>query len=147
MNELCVDASVAVKLVFKGESHRATARRLIRDCLVNKIAVIAPPFFESEVDTAVRKRVHEGRLTVSQGRKALATLDRLPVRTVKHPELRRRAREIAEQFNQRTVYDCTYTALAELRACEFWTADKQFFDAVTTALSFVKYLPNYSTNH
>jgi len=41
------------------------------------------------------------------------------------------------------VYDATYAALAELRGCEFWTADKAFDDAVKAALPFVKYLPDY----
>jgi len=50
---------------------------------------------------------------------------------------------LAEQFNQRFVYDATYAALAELRGCEFWTADKTFYDAVKAALTFVKYLPDY----
>ena len=36
-----------------------------------------------------------------------------------------------------------YTALAELRGCEFWTADKVLYDAVKTALPFVKYLFDY----
>jgi len=31
MNERCIDASVIVKLVLKGEPHRVTARRLIRE--------------------------------------------------------------------------------------------------------------------
>ncbi len=57
MNELCVDASIVLKLAFKGEKHRAKARRLVRDCVVNSVTLIAPPFFECEVDTAVRKRV------------------------------------------------------------------------------------------
>lgn len=57
--------------------------------------------------------------------------------------MRRRAREVAEQFNQRFVYDATYAALAELRGCEFWTADKVFWDAVKVVLSFVKYLSDY----
>ncbi len=59
------------------------------------------------------------------------------------PGVRRRARQIAEQFNQRFVYDATYTALAELRGCEFWTADKVFYDTVKAVLLFVKYLPDY----
>ena len=53
------------------------------------------------------------------------------------------AREIAEQFNQRTVYDATYAALAEFHGCEFWTADKMFYDSVKATLLFVKYLPDY----
>ena len=58
-------------------------------------------------------------------------------------QIRQRAREIAEQFNQPTVYDATYAALAELRGCDFWTADKLFYDAVKKVLTFVKYLPDY----
>jgi predicted nucleic acid-binding protein len=55
----------------------------------------------------------------------------------------RRARAIARQFPQERIYDSLYAALAELRSCEFWTADKAFFDAVKATLSFVKYLPDY----
>ena len=65
MSELCIDASVVVKLVLKGEPHRATARRLLRDCMVNRVTLIAPPFFEVEADTVVRKRVHDSRLSLA----------------------------------------------------------------------------------
>ena len=143
MSELCIDASVVVKLVLKGEAHRVSARRLLRDCIVNNVTLIAPPFFESEADTAIRKRVHDGRLSLNDAKKAFAGLDRVPVQLVMHLELRQRAREIAKQFNLRTVYDATYAALAELRGCEFWTADKAFYEAVKAGLPFVKYLPDY----
>jgi predicted nucleic acid-binding protein len=143
MSELCIDASVAVKLVLKGESHRATARRLLKNCIVNNVTLIAPPFFASEADTAIRKRVYDGKLSAADANKAFAGLDKLPVHLFTHPKLRQRAREIAEQFNQRTVYDATYAALAELRGCEFWTADKMFYDMVKGGLLFVKYLPDY----
>ena len=143
MSELCIDASVVVKLVLKGESHRVGARRLLRDCIVNNVVLIAPPLFEGETDTAIRKRVYDGRLSLTDAKKAFAGLDRVTVQIIIHPNLRQRAREIAEQFNQRTVYDATYAALAELRGCEFWTADKAFYDAVRTVFPFVKYLPDY----
>jgi predicted nucleic acid-binding protein len=65
------------------------------------------------------------------------------VQLLTHPNLRQRAREITEQFNLRTVYDTTYAALAELRGCEFWTADKVFYDTVKAVLTFVKSLPDY----
>jgi hypothetical protein len=42
---------VIVKLALKGESHRATTRRLVRESTVAGIELIAPPLFESEVDT------------------------------------------------------------------------------------------------
>ncbi len=143
MSELCVDANVVVKLVLPGEPYRSKARQLVNDCLRNQITLIAPPFFVVEVDTIIRKRVYVGILTVAEAEKAYAGLDRIPVRPSTHPQLRQRTREIAARFNQRTVYDACYAALAELRGCEFWTADKAFYDVVKAALTFVKYLPDY----
>jgi predicted nucleic acid-binding protein len=143
MSELCIDASVAVKLVLQGEPFRNKARQLLRDCLVNNIALIAPPFFASETDTVIRKRVYDGKLSISDAKSAFAGLDKVPVQLLMHSTIRQRAREIAEQFNLRTVYDATYAALADLQGCEFWTADKVFYDAVKTVLTFVKYLPDY----
>jgi predicted nucleic acid-binding protein len=79
----------------------------------------------------------------NEARKAYMVLDVAPVDIIDMPGVRQRAREIAELFHQRFVYDATYAALAELRGCEFWTADKKFYDVVKMALIFVKYLPDY----
>ena len=130
-------------MVLKGEPYRVTARRLLKDCIVNNVTLIAPPFFESEVDTVIRKRVHDGKLSLADAKKAFAGLDKMTVQILTHPNLRQRAREIAEQFNLRTVYDAAYAALAELRGCDFWTADKVFYDTIKAVLTFVKYLPDY----
>ena len=143
MSELCIDASVVVKLVLAGESHRASARRLLEDCLVNNVTLIAPPCFEAEVDNAIRKRLYAGRLSPTEARKAFMGLDMIPVRLCTHPRLRQRTREIAEQFNLRSVYDASYAALAELGGCEFWTADMVFYNTVKAGLTFVRYLPDY----
>jgi predicted nucleic acid-binding protein len=132
-----------VKPVLKGESHRTTARRLLRDCIVNNVTLIVPPFFESECDTVILKRVEDGRLGSSDAEKAFAGLDKVIVQTLTHPNLRRHARGIAIRFGLRTAYDAAYAALAELRGCEFWTADREFYDTVKAALPFVKYLPDY----
>lgn len=143
MSEVCVDANVIVKPALSGEAYRAKARKFIKDCGAAGAVMIAPPVFESELDSIIRKRVFAGELTLAQSRLAYGVLDSMPVQTITHPKLRKRAREIAEQFNQKHVYDSTYAALAELRGCEFWTADKAFYDAVKAALPFVKYLPDY----
>lgn len=139
----CIDASVAVKLVLKGEAYRAAARQLFRDSIRAGITLIAPPLFPTEVDSVLRRRVHDGLLDTRKALAAQRLLDRAPVEIRTHPELRQRARAIAERFNQRAVYDATYAALAELYGVEFWTADKVFYDAVRTELPFVKHLPNY----
>jgi len=79
VNELCIDASVVVKLVLKGEPYRVMARRLLKDCIVNNVTLIAPPFFESEADTAICKRVHDGKLSFADAKKAFAGLDKVTV--------------------------------------------------------------------
>jgi predicted nucleic acid-binding protein len=113
MNERYIDTSVIVKLALKGEPHRVTARRLVRESTAAGIDLIAPPLFESEVDTVIRKRVVAGKLSLQDANRAYNILDRAPVQIVTHPNLRQRARDIAEQFNLSTVYDATYTALAD----------------------------------
>jgi predicted nucleic acid-binding protein len=143
VSERCIDASVMVKLALKGESHRITTRRLVRESTAAGIELIAPPLFESEVDTVIRKRVVAGELSLKDAHKAYRVLDRAPVQIATHPSLRQRARDIAERFNLPSVYDATYAALAELRGCEFWTADRVFYDTVKAVLKFVKCLPDY----
>jgi predicted nucleic acid-binding protein len=51
-----------------------------------------------------------------------------------------RAPEIAVEFNQSLVYDATYAALAEIAGCEFWTADREFYEAVREGLAYVKFI-------
>ena len=143
MMERCVDASIAVKWAVKGEPFRGKAQAFLRDAAARNIRLIAPPHFVSEVDSAIRKRVFDGKMVPAEAKKAYTILDAAPVQIVEVAHLRQRAREIAELSNQRFVYDATYAALAELRGCEFWTADKAFYDAVKTILPFVKYLPNF----
>jgi len=145
MTERCVDASLVVKLALESEVHSAVARRLVRESVAAGFRLIAPPIFPAEVDSVIRRCLHTGRLKAEDASLAYRVLDRAPVEVVSHPDLRRRAREIAERFNQPTVYDATYAALAELRGCEFWTADRAFHEAVATGLRFVKFLGDYAS--
>ena len=140
MKEACVDASVAVKWVLKNETLRSEAFTLLRKAQADSVRFIAPPLFASEVDSVVRKRVFAGIMGAGEAKKAYICLDAAPVQIIDMPGVRRKAREIAEQFRQPYVYDATYAALAQLRNCEFWTADRKFYDAVKSALPYVKFL-------
>jgi hypothetical protein len=53
-----------------------------------------------------------------------------------------RAWNLAQRLNQPKVYDCYYLALAELLACEFWTADERLFNTVRHDLGWVKWIGN-----
>ncbi len=143
MPERCIDASVAVKWVVKSEPWRKKARRFLRDSISAGINLVAPLMFEYETESVLQWLLYSGKLTVAETDEAIARLAAVGVQFVAHPNMRSHARTIARQFNQPRIYDSLYAAVAELRGCEFWTADKAFYDAVKTALPFVKYLPDY----
>src|SRR5580692_9358320 len=103
MTERCVDANVAIKWVIASETDRRNALALLQDSIRTGIMLIAPSLFPIEVDSIIRKRVHNGSLTAEEGVHAYEQLDAIPVQIVEEPALRHRAREIAEQFNQRLV--------------------------------------------
>jgi len=143
MAEQVIDASVAIKWIVKGERFRKQSRQLLRDGRLKSITLIGPPLLEYEVESALQRRLYYGHVNIMAADASLRAFYAVGVRIVTHPNLVRRAREIARQFKQERIYDSLYAALAELRGCEFWTADEMFYEAVKSALSFVKYLPDY----
>jgi predicted nucleic acid-binding protein len=143
MAEQVIDASVAIKWVVRGEPFRNKARQLLRDARLKDITLIGPPLLEYEVESNLQRHLYCGRTTIAAVDASLGAFYAVGLRIVTHPDIVRRAREIARQFNQERIYDSLYAALAELRGCEFWTADKVFYEAVKSVLSFVKYLPEY----
>ena len=138
-----MDASGVAAFDLPDEKHYARAQRLIRDLAQQNARLMAPPLFESEADSIIRRRVYLGTLTPHAGQSALALMDALQVEIIYDPAIRQRARELAERFNQVRVYDSTYTALADLRGVELWTADERFYNSVSGALPFVKFIGEY----
>src|SRR5436309_4438607 len=108
MPERCVDASVAVKWVLKGEPWRKIARRFLVDSLAAGFTLIAPPLFEYEVESIFQGRLHSGILTIAEVDTALTQLAAVGVQIVTHPGMVPRARGIARQFNQPRIYDALY---------------------------------------
>jgi predicted nucleic acid-binding protein len=142
--EVCVDASLAIKVVVP-EAGSDKADALFDHWASEQTQLIAPVFFEVETDSILRQKVSLRReLTVAQAQRAFASLQGLPIKTTHSAEQRERAWEIAREFQFPTVYDATYLALAELRQCEFWTADEKLFKQVRDKLTFVQWLGNYS---
>ncbi|HLJ57704.1 MAG TPA: type II toxin-antitoxin system VapC family toxin [Chthonomonadaceae bacterium] len=136
--------TVAIKWVIATESEREKALALLHDSIAAGITLIAPSLFPVEVHSIIRKRVHNGSLTHDEGVQAYTQLDAVPVQIMDPRGLRQRAREIAERFNQRLVYDSLYAALADLRQCELWTADTRFQRAVKEDLPYVRHIADYT---
>ena len=139
-NEVVVDASVAVAFAVGDEPSSSAAVRLVQRLVATKRAMVSPPLFESEADSALRVKAFHGRMAPENAILARSALDGLPVTIVYDARVRGRAREIAESLNQERVYDSTYAALAELRGCELWTGDRAFHRAARRQFGFVRYI-------
>ena len=100
MPERCIDASVGVKWVIKGEPFRGKARKLLKESLVDGIRLIAPPLYEYEIEGVIQTRVVRGLITVAGADLALQALAAVGVQLINHSDAVKRAREIARQFSQ-----------------------------------------------
>jgi len=136
MTEVCVDASLAIKVVVT-EAGSDKADALFDQWASEEIQLIAPVFFEVETDSILRQKASLRReLTADQAQRAFVSLRELPIKTKHSVEQRERAWEIAREFQFPTVYDATYLALAELSKCDFWTADEKLFQTSQRQIDF-----------
>jgi predicted nucleic acid-binding protein len=138
-SQVCVDASVVVKLVLR-EPESDLAQALWASWIANQIQIIAPYHLAYETTSVLRNRVHRREISVEYGRTAFESINEQQIQFLHPPNLARRALAFAEQFNRPTAYDSFYLALSEFTGCELWTADRRLYSVVTHALPWVKWL-------
>ena len=66
----------------------------------------------------------------------------MPIELLSLPGQRERAWSLAEELRLPYIYGTTCLALAELRGCEFWTADRRLVNACER-LGFVRRLGEF----
>lgn len=145
-----MDASGAAAFAISDERYFNQAGACIAALAQQNARLIAPPLFECEIDSILRRRVHLGTMTPQEAATALQIVDALQIEIVYNAATRCLARDIAEQLNMIRVYDATYAALAQQRKCDLWTADKRFFNSATNegaggVLPFVRFIGALST--
>lgn len=142
-DEIVLDASGAASFALPDEKQHARAQALIVALSAQNTRLIAPPLFESELDSILRRRAHLGTLTPEAASAALRVIDALQVAIIYDAGTRPLARAIAEQSNQIRVYDSTYAALAQQHGCDLWTADERFYNGAHDAFPLVRFIGNY----
>lgn len=143
MKEVCIDANIAVKWAVLEEDEEK-AKALLTRWQAERVRIIAPALFPVDVDSIIRRKVAlDKTLTEDEGEEAVAILRDAPVEIVTEPDQRIKAWELAKELGYPSVYDTHYLALAEIRGCEFWTADKNLYDAIIEKFSFVRFLRDY----
>lgn len=124
------DANLWLNAALPSHPFHVQARQLVRDCVASGVVMVAPAWWQAEADSALRGTVRGGGLTLDAADQAQRVLDAAPVRVVYEARLRLLARQIADATKRFEVYDATYCAVAVTRGCDFWTADKRFFNAM-----------------
>lgn len=107
------------------------------------MTLVAPALLAFEVISTLRRLVFLKEITPPEGEEAFEHFLRIPVHLSHQRGIFRLAWSLAERFNRPRACDTAYLALAQLRGCEFWTADERLYNAVSHELEWVKWVGNY----
>ncbi len=140
---ICIDASVAVKIVLD-EERSDLARSLYSSMVLTQEAIVAPPLLPIEVTNIMRQQMRRQKaLSLIETSNLPEEFLALPI-TIHNPaELHLQALRLADAHGLAATYDAHYLALAELLGCELWTADQRLVRQVINHLPFVRWLGDY----
>jgi len=136
---VCVDASLAVKLVVR-ESFSDQALALWQNWIENDVECIAPPFFPFEVSSVIRNKYIRKQLTGEEAERAFDTFTKLNFIILMPEALLKEAWDMTKELGLPTLYDTAYLALARLCNCEFWTADEVLLNSLRGKFPWVKWI-------
>ncbi len=121
MNEIVVDASVAIKwVVEEPEADKALA-------LWSMGSLIAPDLIYAECANILWKKAQRGEHTKEESLFGARLMVRADLETFPSDSLMEAAVELAIDLDH-PAYDCLYLALALERDCQFVTADKRLLN-------------------
>jgi predicted nucleic acid-binding protein len=141
---ICLDASVAVKLVLDEEwSDRVEA--LFFTTIETGEPVIGPPLLPIEVTNIVRQRMRiPGGLSRDEALERLQEFLGFPIEIHNPPWLHHQALVLADEYGLPAAYDAHYLALAAHFTCPLWTDDRRLLQAVAQGLPFVRPISEYN---
>ncbi|MHB9038828.1 MAG: type II toxin-antitoxin system VapC family toxin [Armatimonadota bacterium] len=140
--EICVDANLVIKW-YTYENLHEEAVSLLDESDRLGMQLIAPDLIFAETGSTIRKLVHRGILSAENGWMAISLMKRVDIKRYDVRDLYDDAWRIAEKHNLPVLYDAYYMALAELRGCDFWTADERFINSVQ-GIAHVRHIRDFS---
>lgn len=139
MTAVVVDASFATMWAVP-EPYSERALTLAARWTREGTQLLAPCLLLAEVTNAVYKRVVRGEMDVDTAQAALVVILGFGIEIREEPGMQRQAMALAHQLRRPATYDCQYLALAEHRACDLWTGDERFYNAVKHAHPHVQWI-------
>ena len=139
MAKVCVDASLVIAWLLPEElTNKAFALRMRWDD--ERVELIAPSLLAFEVPSTLRQAVYRERISAGDAEEAFAAFLQMPIRITQPEDLVRRAWEIGKAVNAPRLYDAFYVGLADIEACELWTADRRLVNLVQSRFPQVRWL-------
>lgn len=86
MNEIVIDASIVIAFVLIKEEDHANAIAFIRALAKRGTRLCTPILWESEIDSAIRRQEHTGKITLEMGDAAFTVIDDLCVEVIYLPQ-------------------------------------------------------------
>ena len=122
-----VDASLAVKWLVD-EEDSDIARALQRQWELDGVQLAALPLLYNEVANTLLRKILKRELTEEGAVERMRHFATLAIEYIDFPEFHPRSIQLALRTGHPAAYDPSYLALAEHLECEFWLADKKFYD-------------------
>lgn len=119
------------------------AEALLEEWQQEHVILIAPALLAFEVTSSLRRLVYLGEIAPDQGEEAFREFLRIDIHLSHQHGIFPLAWSLSKRFNLPRAYDTAYLALAQLRNCEFWTADERLHNSVSQELDWVKWLGDY----
>lgn len=149
-DRVVVDTSLALKWVVQ-EDDSDIANELLASWIAQGVIVLAPSLMAYELANAVHQRVRRGDFTPDDAEQAFTQLYSIGINfrwtraTSAAVALSTRALEIARECALGATYDTQFLALAEHEDCEYWTADRRFYETVRQDHPRVRWLGAYQS--
>lgn len=136
MTPVVVDASVALKWYLTDEQYGEKALSLLKDHVAGGTGLWAPALLPFEVMNALVISQRRGRIDPEQVVLAMQGFFSLGITLVDMVAYYERINHFSCLY-QRSVYDASYLALAEMKNCRFVTADERLLRSVSQGCDWV----------
>lgn len=140
---ICLDASVAVKLILDEEWSRLV-EALLADSVELDEPIVAPPLLPIEVTNTLLKRMRPPTsFSFDEASYLLGRFLEFPIEIRNPNGLHGQALSLAHAYGLPAAYDAHYLALSAALGCDFWTDDRRLLSALGGRLPFVRPIGEY----
>lgn len=108
--------------------------------MANGTHIFAPRLIKYEFVSVVRQAIRRRTASDEVAATAIDKLLGLEINVIDWEELHRAAFDWANALDIGSAYDAHYLALAKSLDCEFWTADRRLFSAVSDRFPLIRLL-------